>query len=120
MFQSLLGGGIKYGITAFFLSSEKKRKRHENRMRHFIQLEARFEQIAKTPFGRSRAFPNGSMRTCSDTDAAQMRKAPGFLEIIIDLPIGFPINNIISHRASNGTFQILCGLEPVLEGWCGL
>jgi len=33
------------------------------------------------PFGRSRAFQNGSARTRSDTDAAHMRKAPGVMQM---------------------------------------
>jgi len=32
---------------------------------------------ARTPFGRSRAFQNGFVRTRSDTDAVHMRKALG-------------------------------------------
>ena len=36
---------------------------------------------ARTPFGRSRAFQNGSARTRSDTDAAHMRKAPGVTQM---------------------------------------
>ena len=37
--------------------------------------------IERTPFGRSRAFQNGSANTRSESDAAHMRKAPGVVQM---------------------------------------
>jgi len=97
---------------------------------------------ANTPCGRLRAFQNGSARTCWDTDAARMGKAPSILQmhqtrqiqINEDACIRNWTNELASREhheyhslytatrwilRSNSTFQRLCGLDLVLERWCG-